>query len=107
MNTKTSLQDLIDYYTVPKKKKQEFSEKYDNLICPVCNKQLFVLKKYEGLYTEEYPVICTNCTSFLMIDNVDEEYSLRLITIEEIVELSDDVRNNLIFLRKQYKEMGE
>lgn len=104
MNTNPSLLDLLNYYSVPKKKKPELSEKYDNLICPICNKQLYVLKKHEKYYTTETPVVCTYCTSFHYIHEENNEYSLRLLTIEEIVELTDDVRNDLIYLRKQYKQ---
>lgn len=103
MNDAESLLKLIDLYSKSTKKLQ-YSEKYDNLICPVCNEHLHVLKKHESYYTTEYPLVCSYCTSFVVLE-YNESYSLRLITVEEIAELSDDIRNNLIYMRKKYKEI--
>lgn len=76
----------------------------DTLPCPACGHNL------NGIFTREAAEpslpetgdlsICVECRSFLIFTVHDGHYELRLITGEEIAELPDDQRNELIRARR-------
>jgi uncharacterized protein YbaR (Trm112 family) len=70
--------------------------------CPVCSQKLKIAKKHEDeIIAGEY-LVCSYCTSFIIVIDND---NVKLMTVNDIINLTDDERNSMIRIRKTLKEL--